>query len=69
MYSLLAALGSAELLVGIASGLGSLSNLYNYFYRPTKGGYVPVQVHGDKADVFCRGSRLICDIFGVSHPY
>lgn len=68
VYRLFPGMGCAQLLVGVAAGLGSLSNLYNYFYRPTKGGCVPVQVHADEADVFCRGGRIGYDIFGFGDP-
>lgn len=51
MYSFLAALGNAQLLVGVTAGLVGLPDLYRYCDRPTKGRGVPVPVYADETNV------------------
>lgn len=51
MYSFLAGVGCAELLVGTIAGLVGLCDLYRYCDRPTKGWSACVSVYADETDV------------------
>lgn len=47
--------------------LVGLPGIYRYLDRKTKRRCVPVQVHADETDVFCRGGRIGYDLFGFGN--